>query len=223
MNMSISSTNSPNLVTLTISPAKSSPTRSSMNFTFFHSISSRSASSARRSDWLDSSAMSCSVSSGIGPPRGARGALSFAPPFPGWRDRRLALRPRRRGLAVSDLSRADSDAVFSVFGGIAQHVFQDTVNDEVGIAPDGRSEMRINRSGQREVALVDLGVARLLQGAQHQVRQDALFRFARNLLRQLLIHARGNVHFLGDLDDVRIAPAAMAVGPPSPHCHALHW
>ena len=40
-----------------------------MNFIFFHSISSRSASSARRSAWLDSSAISCSSSSGIGPAR----------------------------------------------------------------------------------------------------------------------------------------------------------
>ena len=46
---------------------KSSPTRSCINLIFFHSISSRSASSARRSDWLDSAAIAFSSASGIGP------------------------------------------------------------------------------------------------------------------------------------------------------------
>ena len=123
---------------------------------------------------------------------------------------------------MRDLSHANGDTVFFALRRIAQHVFQDAMHDEVGIAPDGRSEVRVNRCGQREVAFVDLGVARLLQRAQHQVRQDALFRFARNLLRQLLVHARRNVHFLGDLDDVRIASAAMAIAPLGPHLHALH-
>jgi 3-oxoacyl-[acyl-carrier protein] reductase len=70
-NKSVSSTKNPNLVTLVMSPSKSSPTRSCMNLTFFHSINSRSASSARRSAWLDSSAMSCSSSIEIGPPSGS--------------------------------------------------------------------------------------------------------------------------------------------------------
>src|ERR1019366_750133 len=82
--------------------------------------------------------------------------------------------------------------------------------------------MRVNRCGQREVALVDLGVARLLEGTQHQVGQNALFRFARNLLRELLVHARRDVDLFGDLDDVRIASAAMAIAPVGLHCHALH-
>ena len=53
---------------------------------------------------------------------------------------------------------------------------------------------------QREVAFVDLRVARLLQRAQHQVRQDALLRLARDLLRQLLIHARRDVHLFRNFD-----------------------
>ena len=52
-------------------PSNSSPTRSAMNAALRQSISSRSASSARRSDWLDSSAISWSSSTVIGPPSGA--------------------------------------------------------------------------------------------------------------------------------------------------------
>ena len=60
MNRSASSTNRPYFAVLMISASKSSPTRSAMNFTFFHSTSSRSASAARRSDCEHSSAIACS-------------------------------------------------------------------------------------------------------------------------------------------------------------------
>src|ERR1039457_3458088 len=222
MNMSISSTNSPNLVTLTISPANSSPTRSAMNFTFFHSISSRSASSARRSDWLDSSAISCSVSSGIGPPRGARCSFSCVSRFLVGETGGSRFDHGERGLAVRDLSRADGNAVLFLLPRSAQDILQDAMHNQVGIAPYRRSEMRVNRCGQREVPLVDLGVARLLEGTQHQVGQDALFRLARNLLGQLLVHARRDVDLFGDLDDVRIASAAVMIAPVSTDLHTLH-
>ena len=52
-----------------IRASNSSPTRSTMNFTFFHSTSSRSASAARRSDCEHSSAMRAQFgSSGVGLP-----------------------------------------------------------------------------------------------------------------------------------------------------------
>src|SRR4051812_50214932 len=41
-----------------------------MNLSFFHSSSSRSASAAARSDWLELSAISCSSGSEMGPPMG---------------------------------------------------------------------------------------------------------------------------------------------------------
>src|ERR1017187_7379023 len=66
INKSSSSTKNPYLVHDRMIPPKSSPTRSSMNRIFFHSISSRSASSARRSAWLDYAAIAASSGSGIG-------------------------------------------------------------------------------------------------------------------------------------------------------------
>src|SRR6185503_7057563 len=67
---SVSSTKKPYFMTLTMRPSKSSPRRDSMNLSFFHSMSSRSASSAARSAWEEESAMSCRVS---------RERISFSP------------------------------------------------------------------------------------------------------------------------------------------------
>ena len=53
---------------------------------------------------------------------------------------------------MRDSSHANRHTVFFALGGITQHVFQNAVHDQVGIAPDRRSEMRIRGSGQREVA-----------------------------------------------------------------------
>ena len=72
-------------------------------------------------------------------------------------------------------------------------------------------EMRVGRSGQREVAFVDLGVARLRERAQHQVAQDALFRLALNARGELLIHARRNGDVFRDFVLARIAAAAVGV------------
>ena len=60
--------------------------------------------------------------------------------------------------------------------------------------------MGIGRRGQRKVSQVLFGIARLLQRAQHQEGKNALFRLAGDLLRQLLIHARRDVHFFRNLD-----------------------
>ena len=70
--------------------------------------------------------------------------------------------------------------------------------------------MRISRGGESEVAFVLFRVTRLLERAQHQERQDSLLRLARNLLRQLLVHARGDVHLFGNLNLPRILTAAVA-------------
>ena len=102
------------------------------------------------------------------------------------------------------LRHSDRNASLFAFGRIAQHIFQNAVHDQVRIPPNRRSEMRVRRGRQREVALVLLRVARLFQRTQHQVRQDALLRLARNFLRQLLIHARRDVDFFRQFDGLRL-------------------
>ena len=70
--------------------------------------------------------------------------------------------------------------------------------------------MRIGSRGQRKVTQVLLGIARLFQRAQHQKGENALFRFAGDLLRQLLIHARRDVHFFRNLDLPRLPASAVS-------------
>ena len=98
------------------------------------------------------------------------------------------------------------------------------MHDQVGIAPDGRGEVRIARAGQRKVALVPLAVARLLQRTQHQVAQDALLRLARDLRGEPLIHLRRHGNRLGDLvrADHAPAPASDGIAPVGLHRHPLH-
>ena len=60
--------------------------------------------------------------------------------------------------------------------------------------------MGVGDRGQREVTHVLFGISRLLERSQHEEGKNSLFRFARNLFRQLLIHARRDVHFFGNLD-----------------------
>jgi hypothetical protein len=138
-----------------------------MNFIFFHSISSRSAASARRSAKLASSAWWRSSSSEMG----EAGRLALA---------------------------------------VELHLEQ-PVNQEVGIAPDGRGEVRVAGGGQREVPVVGLRVAGLAHRTQHQVAEDALLGLAGNLGSQLLIHLRGNGDLLRDLDLLR-PPAMRSAG-----------
>ena len=90
----------------------------------------------------------------------------------------------------------------------AEQRFGDAVHDEVGIAADGRGEVRVGGRGQGEVALVDLGVARLAERAQHQVTEDALFGLALDARGELLIHARRDGDVFGHFVLARIAAAA---------------
>ena len=73
------------------------------------------------------------------------------------------------------------------------------MHDQVGIAADRRSEMRVLVEGQREMAERVGGVARLLQRTQHQVGDDALFGLARDFFGQALVMLRAN----GDVDHAR--------------------
>ena len=67
------------------------------------------------------------------------------------------------------------------------------MDDQIGIAANGRGEVRVAGRGQREVALVAVAVAGLFQRPEHQVAQDALLGFAFDLLDQPLVVARREV------------------------------
>ena len=84
------------------------------------------------------------------------------------------------------------------------------VHDQVGIAADGRGEVRVRGRGQRKMALVDLGVAGLPKRAQHQVAQNPLLGLALDARGQLLIHARRDGNIFRHLVHARIAAAAVA-------------
>src|SRR5437588_2629230 len=87
---------------------------------------------------------------------------------------------------------------FSVmlFRRVMQNAFQYSMDDQVGITAYRRREVRVARRSQSEMPFIHLRVAGLLQGAQHEEAENAFFRFSRDLLRQFLVHARGDVHFL---------------------------
>src|SRR5258708_12046318 len=68
--------------------------------------------------------------------------------------------------------------------------FQNAMNDEVRISPNGRSEMRVLIEAEGEMPKRLGGVAGLLQGTQHEVGDDAFFRFANDLSNQALIILR---------------------------------
>ena len=76
------------------------------------------------------------------------------------------------------------------------------MHDEVGITPNGRSEMRVLVKTKREVSQRIRGIARLLQGTQHQIRDDALFRLARKFLQQFLVMMRRDAHIGGGQSDI---------------------
>src|SRR5580658_3306870 len=91
-----------------------------------------------------------------------------------------------------------------------KHRLGNAVNNQVRIAADGRSEVGVTRRGQGEVAFIFFAVARLAQGTEHEVGEDALLRLARDLERQLLVHARGNRNILRDLVLAGLAASSTA-------------
>src|ERR1700692_2582525 len=84
----------------------------------------------------------------------------------------------------------------------------DAVHNKVRIAPDRRSEVGVAGRGQGEMALVVFAVARLAQGTEHEVGQDALLRLAGDLESKLLIHARGDGYIFCDLVLARLVTVA---------------
>src|SRR5260370_38989093 len=64
---------------------------------------------------------------------------------------------------------------------------QNAMNDEVGISPNGRREMRVLVKAEGEMPEGLGGVAGLLQGTQHEVGDDAFFGLADNFSNQALV------------------------------------
>ena len=60
--------------------------------------------------------------------------------------------------------------------------------------------MCIRGGRQSKVTVVLFRISRLLERAQHEVREDPLFGFAGNLFSELLIHARSDVDFFRQFD-----------------------
>src|SRR4029077_3917628 len=98
-----------------------------------------------------------------------------------------------------------------------QGPLEDAMDDQVRIAANGRGEMGVLIKGQREMPQWFVSVARLLERTQHQVRQDSLFRLARDLLSKPLVVLRPNLKILRawKLDDHRPLARANAA-PDSP-------
>src|SRR5258708_28504665 len=86
------------------------------------------------------------------------------------------------------------------------------MHDEVGIAPDGRSEMGVFVEAKSEMAERLGGVAGLLQRTQHQVRHDAFLRFAYDLANQPLIMLRRDAQLAARKRHLHASLAAVPVG-----------
>src|SRR5712692_3040241 len=89
--------------------------------------------------------------------------------------------------------------------------FQNVMHDEVGISPDGRSEMRVLVEAECEMAERLGSVAGLLQGTQHEVGDDAFFGLADDLLNQALIVLRCDAQLAARERHLHAALAAVAV------------
>src|SRR5438128_2549976 len=85
------------------------------------------------------------------------------------------------------------------------------MNDEVGITPDGRSEMGVLVEAESEMAERLGGVASLFERTQHEVGDDALFGLADNLSNQPLIMLRRDAQLAARERHLHAAVAAVAV------------
>src|SRR5690349_7567619 len=83
--------------------------------------------------------------------------------------------------------------------------------------------MRVGGRGEGEVTLIYFRIACLLERPQHQIGNNAFFRFPGDFLRQLLIHARSDVDVLGNLVQPRIASTAVAFASFTSRLKSSHW
>ncbi len=96
---------------------------------------------------------------------------------------------------------------------VSQGPFQNPVDDEVRIAPDRRSEMGVFAEAQGEVAERFSGIAGLLEGTKHEVREDTLFGFPGDLSNQPLVMLRRDAQLGGaGKNHLHAAFAAVAIG-----------
>src|SRR5258708_32361797 len=88
------------------------------------------------------------------------------------------------------------------------------MHDEVGIAPDGRSEMRVLIEAEGKMAERLGGVAGLLERTEHEVGDDAFLRFAYDLANQPLIMLRRDSQLAVRERHLHaaLAPASVGVG-----------
>src|SRR2546422_7841338 len=70
-----------------------------------------------------------------------------------------------------------------------EHGVENAVDDQVRVAADGRGEVRVVRRGEGEVPEVFLRIARLLERAEHEVREDALLGLSGDALGEALVVA----------------------------------
>src|SRR5437879_6226039 len=96
--------------------------------------------------------------------------------------------------------------------GMLERPFQNAMNDEVGITTNGRSEVGVLVEAESKMAERLGGVASLLEGTEHKVGDDALFRFADDLFNQALIVLRRDPQIAGRERHLHAALAAVAVG-----------
>src|SRR6266446_132273 len=87
------------------------------------------------------------------------------------------------------------------------------MHDEVRVAANGRSKMGVLAEAQGEVAERFSGIAGLLEGTKHEVREDALLGFPGDLSNQPLVMLRRDAQLGGaGKNHLHAAFAAVAVG-----------
>ena len=103
----------------------------------------------------------------------------------------------------------------------SQQRFSYAMNDEIGVAANRRSEMRVGRRGEREVAFIDLRVARLAQRAKHEVAEDPFLGLAFDAGSELLIHLWRNGDVFGDFVGADLAATSLRIAPITARLDAL--
>src|SRR5213594_2283545 len=93
-----------------------------------------------------------------------------------------------------------------------EHAVENAVDDQVRVAADGRGEVRVVRRGEGEVPEVFLRIARLLERAKHEVREDALLGLSGDALGEALVVAGSDLELdaVEGLVEARVALALVA-------------
>src|SRR5271170_3253802 len=94
---------------------------------------------------------------------------------------------------------------------VIEVVRQDPMNNQIGIAANGRGEVRVAWRGEGEVAGVHVAITRLFQRPQHEVTEDSFLWPPGDPGDQFLIVSRGNAEVFARQHHIapRLAPIAM--------------